>query len=61
MNYRIKPEIVSGVLVYNVYEAVTEAQSNGSMQVDWVLRRSFRTPKAAQEYVQELNAYGDKK
>lgn len=61
MNYRIKPEIVRGVLVYNVYEAVTEAQSNGSMQVDWVLRRSFKTPKAAQEYVQELNAYGDKK
>lgn len=61
MNYRIKPEIVRGVLVYNVYESVTEAQSNGSMQVDWVLRRSFKTPKAAQEYVQELNAYGDKK
>ena len=61
MNYRIKPEIVRGVLVYNVYESVTEAQSNGSMQVDWVLRRSFKTPKAAQEYVQELNAYGEKK
>lgn len=61
MNYRIKPEIVRGVLVYNVYESVTEAQSNGSMQVDWVLRRSFKTPKAAQEYVQELNAYGEKR
>jgi len=61
MNYRIKPEIVRGRLVYNVYEAMAEAQSNGSMQVDWVLRRSFKTPKAAQEYVQELNAYGDKK
>lgn len=61
MDYRIKPEIVRGILVYNVYESVTEAQSNGSMQVDWVLRRSFKTPKAAQEYVQELNAYGEKK
>lgn len=61
MNYRIKPEIVRGVLVYNVYEAVTEAQTNGSMQVDWVLRRSFKTRKAAQEYVQELNAYGEKR
>ena len=61
MNYRIKPEIVRGRLVYNVYEAMAEAQSNGSMQVDWVLRRSFKTPKAAQEYVQELNAYGEKK
>lgn len=61
MDYRIKPEIVRGILVYNVYESVTEAQSNGSMQVDWVLRRSFKTPKAAQEYVQELNAYGEKR
>ena len=61
MDYKIKPEIVRGVLVYNVYESVTEAQSNGSMQVDWVLRRSFKTPMAAQEYVQELNAYGEKK
>lgn len=59
MSYRIKPEIVRGVLVYNVYEAVTEAQA--STQVDWVLRRSFKTPKAAQEYVQELNAYGEKR
>ena len=61
MDYKIKPEIVRGILVYNVYVAVTEAQSNGSMQVDWVLRRSFKTPKAAQEYVQELNAYGEKR
>lgn len=61
MNYRINPEFVRSRLVYNVYEAVTEAQSNGSMQVDWVLRCSFKTPKAAQEYVQELNAYGEKK
>ena len=61
MDYKIKPEIVRGILVYSVYEPVTEAQSNGSMQVDWVLRRSFKTPKAAQEYVQELNAYGEKR
>lgn len=61
MNYKIVPEFVRGMLVYNVYVAVTEAQSNGSMQVDWVLRRSFIMPRAAQEYVQELNAYGEKK
>lgn len=61
MNYRIKPEIVRGILVYNVYKSVTGAQSNGMMQVDWVLRRSFKTLKAAQEYVQELNAYGEKR
>ena len=61
MDYKIKPEIVRGVLVYNVYEPVTEAQSNGSMKVNWVLRRSFKTPKAAQEYAQELNAYGEKR
>lgn len=61
MDYKIRSEFVRGRLVYNVYEAVTEAQSNGTMQVDWVLQRSFKTPKAAQEYVQELNAYGDKK
>lgn len=60
MNYKIRPEIARGILVYSVYEPVTEAQSNGSMQVDWVLRRSFKTPKAAQEYVQELNAYEKK-
>lgn len=61
MDYKINPEFVRGRLVYNVYEPVTEAQSNGSMQIDWVLRHSFTTRKAAQEYVQELNAYGDKK
>jgi hypothetical protein len=61
MDYKIIPEIVRGMLVYNVYESVTEAQSNGSMQIDWVLLRSFKTPKAAQEYVQELNAYGEKR
>ena len=61
MNYRINPEFVRGMLVYNVYVAVPEALSNGLMQVDWVLRCSFKTLKAAQEYVQELNAYGDKK
>ncbi|MBO7193747.1 MAG: hypothetical protein J6V47_05620 [Bacteroidaceae bacterium] len=61
MNYKIVPEFARGMLVYNVYVAVTEAQSNGSMQVDWVLRRSFKTPRAAQEYVQELNTYGKKR
>lgn len=61
MNYRIIPGFVRGMFAYNVYEAVTEAQSNSSMQVNWVLRRSFKTPKAAQEYVQELNAYGEKR
>jgi hypothetical protein len=61
MSYRINPEFVRGRLVYNVYKSVTEAQTNGSMQVDWVLRRSFKTLKAAQEYVQELNAYGEKR
>ena len=61
MNYKIVPEFMRGMLVYNVYVAVTEAQSNGSMQVDWVLKRSFITPRAAQEYVQELNAYGEKR
>ena len=61
MGYKINPEFVRGRLVYSVYESVTEAQSNGSMQVDWVLRRSFITPRAAQEYVQELNAYGEKR
>lgn len=61
MNYKINPEFVRGRLVYNVYESVTETQSNGSTQVTWVLRRSFKTLKAAQEYVQELNAYGEKR
>ena len=61
MNYKIVPEFMRGMLVYNVYVAVPEDSTNVSVQINWVLRRSFKTPKAAQEYVQELNAYGEKR
>ena len=61
MNYKIVPELVRGMLVYNVYVAMPEDSTNVSVQINWVLKRTFKTRKAAQEYVQELNAYGDKK
>lgn len=61
MNYKIVPEFMRGMLVYNVYVAVPEDSTNVSVQINWVLKRSFITPRAAQEYVQELNAYGEKK
>ena len=61
MEYKIVPEFMRGVLVYNVYVAVPEDSTNVSVQIDWVLKRSFITRSAAQEYVQELNAYGEKR
>ena len=61
MNYKIVPEFMRGMLVYNVYVAVPEDSTNVSVQITWVLKRSFITRSAAQEYVQELNAYGEKR
>lgn len=61
MDYKIVPEFMRGMLVYNVYVAVPEDSTNVSVQINWVLKRSFITRSAAQEYVQELNAYGEKK
>ena len=61
MEYKIVPEFMRGVLVYNVYVAVPEDSTNVSVQINWVLKRSFITRSAAQEYVQELNAYGEKR
>ena len=60
-DYKIVPEFMRGMLVYNVYVAVPEDSTNVSVQINWVLKRSFITRSAAQEYVQELNAYGEKK
>ena len=61
MDYKIVPEFMRGMLVYNVYVAVPEDSTNVSVQINWVLKRSFITRSAAQEYVQELNAYGEKR
>ena len=59
--YMFRPVITRFRVSYNVYEAIDEDQSNGSTQVTWVLKCTFKTRKAAREYVQELNAYGEKK
>lgn len=60
--YMFRPVITRFRVSYNVYEAhIDEEQSNGSKQVTWKLKRTFKTRKAAREYVQELNAYGEKR
>ena len=52
MNYKVKAELANGKQYYNV---MAEIAPNC-----WEVKKVFRTKDAAQEYIQELNAYGEK-